>query len=48
MINIPKGNDIYISTKTKIAYLSNKIDLANIFWKIVIVNPYHIPKEGSD
>ena len=43
--NIPKGNDIYISTKTKIAYLSSKIDLSDVFWKIA-VNPYHIPKEG--
>ncbi len=43
--NIPKGNDIYISTKTKIAYLSSKIDLSYVFWKIA-VNSYHIPKEG--
>jgi len=43
--NIPKGNDIYISTKTKIAYLSNKIELSDVFWKIK-VNDYHIPKEG--
>lgn len=44
-INIPKGTDIYISTKTKIAHLSIPIDLYDIFWKIS-VNPYHIPKEG--
>lgn len=43
--DIPKGSDIYISTKTKIAYLSNSIDLVNVFWKIQ-VDPYHIPKEG--
>ena len=43
--NVPKASDIYISTKTKIAYLSNSIDLSTVFWK-VIVNPYHIPKEG--
>ena len=43
--NIPKATEIYISTKTKIAYLSIPIDLATIFWKIHI-NPYHIPKEG--
>ena len=42
---IPKGNDIYISTKTKIAYLSDKIELEEVFWKIA-VNSYHIPKEG--
>ena len=43
--DIPKGSEIYISTKTKIAYLSKNIDLANVFWKIS-VDPYHIPREG--
>ena len=43
--NIPKGNDLYISTKTKIAYLSHTIDLHEVFWKIDI-NSYHIPEEG--
>ena len=43
--DIPKGTDIYISTKTKIVYLNTPIDLANVFWKIQ-VEPYHIPKEG--
>ena len=43
--NIPKGNDIYISTKTKIAYLSDIIELAEVFWKVE-VEDYHIPKEG--
>ena len=42
---IPKGSNIYISTKTKIAYLSHPIDLFKTFWKINI-NPYHIPKNG--
>ena len=42
---IPKGSEIYISTKTKIAYLSHPIDLFKTFWKINI-NPYHIPKNG--
>ena len=45
LTDVPKGTDIYISTKTKIAYLSTPIDLANVFWQIQI-NPYHIPKEG--
>lgn len=46
-IDIGKGfSDIYISTKTKIAYLNLKeIDLYNVFWKINIL-PYHLPKEG--
>jgi hypothetical protein len=43
--DIPKGTDIYISTKTKIAHLSIPINLYDVFWKIN-VNPYHIPKEG--
>ena len=43
--NVPKGTDLYISTKTKIAFLSHQIDLSDVFWKIPIVS-YHIPKEG--
>ena len=43
--DIPKGTDIYISTKTKIAYLSIPINLAEVFWKINILS-YHIPSEG--
>lgn len=43
--DIPKGTEIYISTKTKIAYLSHKIDLNDVFWKIGIL-AYHIPGEG--
>ena len=42
---VPKGTDIYISTKTKICYLSEKIDLFTVFWKIDIL-PYHLQKEG--
>jgi TATA-box binding protein (TBP) (component of TFIID and TFIIIB) len=45
MEDIPKGTEIYISTKTKIAYLSSEVDLSSVFWKIN-VNPYHVPKEG--
>ena len=37
---IPKCSEIYISTKTKIAYISDKVDLNNVFWKINIL-PYH-------
>jgi hypothetical protein len=42
---IPKATDIYISTKSKIAYLNREIDLKEIFWKIPIV-PYAMPKNG--
>ena len=42
---IPKCSDIYISTKTKISYLSSVIDLKDIFWKIPILE-YHIQQVG--
>ena len=39
-------SDIYISTKTKIAYLNiSDIQLYDIFWKINIM-PYYTPQEG--
>ena len=41
----PKCSDIYISTKTKIAYLSHAIDLNEVFWRLDIL-PYSTPKEG--
>jgi len=44
-IEIPKASDIYISTKTKIAYLNNIIDLKHIFWKIPVI-PYSKPCDG--
>ena len=42
---IPKSTEIYISTKSKIAYLNREIDLKEIFWNIPIV-PYAMPKNG--
>ena len=33
----PKCSDIYISTKTKIAYLNTSINLMNIFWNIPVL-----------
>ena len=42
---IPKCSNIYISTKTKIAYLNQPIDLYNVFWNIPI-NKYYEPIEG--
>lgn len=44
-IHIPKCGDIYISTKTKIAYLNTTVDIAKIFWQLPILK-YHIPKNG--
>jgi hypothetical protein len=42
---IPKASDIYISTKTKISYLTMPIDLKAVFWAIPIM-PYAKPCEG--
>ena len=36
----PKVSDIYISTKTKIAYLNRPIDLNTVFWKIDLIDYY--------
>jgi len=41
----PKSSDIYISTKTKIAYLNSFIDIKNIYWNIGVIS-YSTPKEG--
>ena len=35
---IAKCTDIYISTKTKIVYLNQAIDIYDVFWKIAIIN----------
>ena len=37
--------DIYISTKTKIAYLNTNIPLHDIFWKLPVLD-YSIPNNG--
>jgi hypothetical protein len=41
----PKASDIYISTKTKLAYLNRQIDLNSVFWEIPII-PYAKPCNG--
>jgi TATA-box binding protein (TBP) (component of TFIID and TFIIIB) len=41
----PTPTDIYISTKTKIAYLNKMIDLKTIFWKLPVIL-YCIPTNG--
>tara|TARA_B100000524_G_scaffold227996_1_gene120782 strand:- start:3942 stop:4967 length:1026 start_codon:yes stop_codon:yes gene_type:complete len=43
--NIPKCSPIYISTKTKIIYLSKVIELKENFWKIPMID-YSNPIEG--
>lgn len=41
----PIISELFISTKSKIGYLNNSIDLKNIFWKIKVI-PYNTPSEG--
>ena len=41
----PKATDIYISTKSKIAYLNKEINLKEIFWKVPVI-PYATPENG--
>ena len=41
----PKATNIYISTKTKIAYLNTPIELKEIFWQIPVI-PYATPSNG--
>ena len=46
--NLSQNNifsDIYISTKTKIGYLDQEINIYDVFWKINLLN-YHELKEG--
>jgi hypothetical protein len=43
--DIPKSTNIYISTKSKIAYLNQEIDLKNIFWKVPTIS-YASPING--
>lgn len=42
-----QASDLYISTKTKIAFLNidEKINLENIYWNIPVIS-YHLPKNG--
>ena len=41
---VPTSSEIYISTKTKIAYLNQPINL-NLFWEIPVI-PYALPVNG--
>ena len=41
----PKASDIYISTKTKLAFLNKQIDLNSVFWEIPVI-PYAKPCNG--
>lgn len=41
----PIASELYVSTKTKIAYLNTHINLNDVFWKIEIL-PYYKPANG--
>jgi hypothetical protein len=41
----PKCTPLYVSTKTKISYLSRPIDIHHVFWKIPVLK-YADPSEG--
>jgi len=44
-LKVPKASGIYISTKTKISYLNQHIDLKKLFWAVPII-PYARPEQG--
>lgn len=44
-INTPKCEDLYISTKTKVVFLNQEIDINRIFWNIPIIE-YWKPLNG--
>lgn len=43
--SVPECQDLYISTKTKVLFLNQEVDIKNIFWQVPIV-PYSRPVEG--
>jgi TATA-box binding protein (TBP) (component of TFIID and TFIIIB) len=44
-IDTPVATNIYVSTKTKISYLNQEVDLKQTFWKIPVIS-YFEPKTG--
>ena len=44
-LDAPKSSNIYISTKTKIAYLNTPMDLKELFWNIPVIS-YSTPRDG--
>ena len=45
LLGAPKASDIYISTKSKIAYLNSEIDLKSVFWNVPVIS-YATPTNG--
>jgi len=44
-VNIPKCDELYISTKTKVLFLNQPIDINQIFWEIPVLE-YWKPESG--
>ena len=44
-IDVPKCDDLYISTKTKVLFLNQEVDIKTVFWDIPIIS-YSEPREG--
>lgn len=44
-LDAPKCDELYISTKTKVLFLNQEIDINNVFWKIPIIE-YWKPEAG--
>lgn len=43
--DVPVCDDLYISTKTKVLFLNQPIDIATVFWSLPIIE-YGIPRDG--
>jgi len=46
LLEPPECSPIYISTKTKIAYLNSQIPLEEMFWSIPVLKSYALQQEG--
>jgi len=44
-IDVPECEELYISTKTKVLFLNQPIDIYNVFWKLPVIN-YCSPEDG--
>jgi hypothetical protein len=46
LLEAPECSPIYVSTKTKIAYLNSQIPLEEMFWAIPVLKSYALQQEG--
>ena len=44
-VNVPTCQDLYISTKTKVLFLNQEVDIQNVFWDIPVIE-YWKPESG--